>query len=189
MIAAFSTSSAVASVALLERDGRLIAAAAEDAPMRASGACLKMLRQLLKDSGIGVGDLEGFAADLGPGSFTGVKVAVTLAKTFAFAHHKPTFGATSFDLIAPDRVVVFPSKRGEWFVRRLDGSVETSTELPDEVFIGFGPGVEPAVFPLAERFSALMEALDPVEPLHLVPAYFLAPSISTPKKPYGEVRG
>lgn len=189
MIVAFSSSSPVASVALIGRDGTLLASGSRQAPVGASGACIKILAELIAKTGLSLQDAEAFVADLGPGSFTGVKVGVTLAKAFAFAQSCPVGGASSFDLIAADRTVVFPSKRGEFFVRRPGAEPVRTEELPQGDFAGFGPGIEPAVFPLAERFAPLIASLKLTTPEALVPLYLIEPSISQPKKPYTEARG
>jgi len=64
---------------------------------------------LLRRAGIGAGDLDLIAVGLGPGSYTGVRVGVSFAKTLAFAAGVPVVGVSSFDAMAanapPDRVV------------------------------------------------------------------------------------
>lgn len=129
-------------------------------------------------------DIQGFACDLGPGSFIGVRVAVTMAKTLAFASGVPCFGATAFDLIDPGAVVVFPSKRGEWFVRRPGQEVARVTALPEGPLVGFGPGFEVPSYPLARSFGRLLENLRPIDPARLMPEYLIEPSISQPKVPF-----
>jgi tRNA threonylcarbamoyladenosine biosynthesis protein TsaB len=146
---------------------------------------MRQLETLLEQSGRSLQDATLFAADLGPGSFTGVKVAVTIAKTLAYALGKPAAGTASFDLIDPAGVVVMPSKRGEFFIRQPGEEPVRSHSLPAGPFTGFGPEVESPVYPEAFRFSAVLDRLHPVEPERLVPNYLIEPSISVPKKPYG----
>lgn len=134
-------------------------------------------------------DVRLFVADLGPGSFTGVRVGVTLAKSLAWANGALCGGANAFDLIAADQTVVFPSKRGEWFVRRVGQDALRQQSLPDEPFLGFGPGIEDQVFPDAKRFASLLAGIEVVAPEVLTPAYLIDPSISVPKKPYRSVLG
>lgn len=129
-------------------------------------------------------DAKLFAADLGPGSFTGVRVGVTLAKTLAHLVGAETYGATAFDLIDPDGVVVLPSKRGEWFVRRPGQDPIRVDQLDDAVGKGYGSDLCEPNFPTAEGFSKLLIP-EPLPPEKLVPAYLIPPSISTPKKPFG----
>jgi tRNA threonylcarbamoyladenosine biosynthesis protein TsaB len=182
VIVAFSTSSRLASVALLAEDGAILWEGEEEAPQAASGACMRLLERAF--SAVGSSDAVLYVSDLGPGSFTGVRVGVTLAKTFAFAAGVKAAGLAAFDLIAPDRTVVLPNKRGEWFVRRVGDAPERVEELPAE-FVGYGPGVADQTFPRAAGFSRLVEKLKPVEPERLLPAYLIEPSIFVPKKPYG----
>lgn len=183
MIVAFSTSSPQASVALVAPDGAVLASREEYAPMQASGACFRQLSSLFEETGLSLADATLFAADLGPGSFTGVKVAVTIAKTLAFSQGKPVVGADSFDLIDPSGVVVLPSKRGEFFVRIPGQEPIRTPDLPEGEYTGFGPDVEPMVYPNAARFGPLFERLTPLEPELLVPNYLIEPSISKPKAP------
>jgi tRNA threonylcarbamoyladenosine biosynthesis protein TsaB len=184
VIIAFSTSSPLASVALLSDEGALIAARAEDARMNASGVCLRLLQDLLDETGLHKSGATLFLADLGPGSFTGVKVGVTLAKTMGMALGGRVGGASAFDLISPTGTVILPCKRGEFFLRDPGGHISTVTELPSHAFTGYGQGIEPATYPLAEGFERIFDRIHPCAPEVLVPEYHLEPSISTPNKPY-----
>jgi tRNA threonylcarbamoyladenosine biosynthesis protein TsaB len=47
-----------------------------------------------------LGDLDGFAISLGPGSFTGVRIGVSTVKGLAFAVQKPVVGASTLDVLA-----------------------------------------------------------------------------------------
>lgn len=171
-------------MALLTDHGFVIEASSMPANMAASGACLTMLQSLLQRHGRSATEATLFAADLGPGSFTGVKVGVTLAKTWAFAFGVPVTGAESFDLVDPSGTVVIPSKRGEFFVRRVGLAPIRTSELPDESFTGFGPGIEHAVYPTAESFAVLLPNLPRLRPEELMPHHLLEPSISRPRTPY-----
>lgn len=155
--------------------------AQEQSSTNASGVCLKLLDELLSEVKMAVSDATAFAADIGPGSFIGVRVSATLAKTMAFALGKPCYVASSFDLIDPNSVVSFPSKKGEWFVREPGSEVVRVTERPKNS-VGFGTGVENPVYPNPLRFGELIaHGLEPVDPFAVVPEYLIEPSISTPK--------
>lgn len=144
---------------------------------------MRLLREVLEESGRSLSEATLFAADLGPGSFTGVKVAVTIAKTMAFSQGVKCIGADSFDLISPDKIVVMPSKRGEWFVRRPGEEPARFAEVPVEPIFGFGPGIEPQIFPNAKNFAAILPFLGSITPEHLIPNYLIEPSISVPRNP------
>lgn len=185
MIFAFSTSSPIVSVAIFDLEGKLIFSGERESRQEASNACL----ELLASSGVDVllGTL--FLADLGPGSFTGTRVGVTLAKTMAWAAGAVCGGAPAFDLISTDQTVVFPSKRDEWFVRPPGGNVFRSEFLPEGDFVGFGPSIETLVYPSAERFESLLSQVDRIAPEALVPLYLIDPSISQPKQPLSRIGG
>jgi hypothetical protein len=130
--------------------------------------------------------VDAYAADVGPGSFTGVRVGVMLAKTFAYLYDKPVIGADSFDLIDPDGIAVVPSKRGEYFVRRPGTPPFRTADLGSDPFRGYGSGLDPITPPDAARFARLIDGLTPQRALDFVPAYLIDPSISIPKRPYAE---
>jgi hypothetical protein len=124
-----------------------------------------------------------FAADVGPGSFTGVRVGVTLAKALAYLRGVPAYGASAFDLIDAAQSVIVPSKRGEWFVREPGQEPVRVSDLTGISGIGYGPGIEVQQYPSAAGFTRL--PIGGAPPEMLVPAYLVPPSISMPKKPYG----
>lgn len=66
------------------------------------------IRDLLAAAGLGVTDLGGIVVDRGPGSFTGVRVGVTTAKTLAFARTLPIVGVTSHVLLARSAAIASP---------------------------------------------------------------------------------
>ena len=175
MIAGFSTSGPLASVALIE-EGRILFAGEEPAQGRAGGACLGLLDRGLSELGLELAGIELFAADLGPGSFTGVRVGIVLAKTLAWSQNAWCAGVDAFDLVDPLGVVALPSRKGEWFVRTPGAGLDRTREEPPAVGV-----------PRASGFARL--ALTPITPYELLPAYLLEPSISTPKRDYRRPNG
>lgn len=138
----------------------------------------------LAETGRQLSDATGFVADVGPGSFTGVRVGIVLAKTLAYRLNVRVAGADAFDLISPSRVVVLPSKKLEYFVRRPGQAPVRTSIVPDGDWVGFGVPDHEEVFPEAARFGALMNVLQWQGPIEFVPNYLIEPSISTPKKPF-----
>ncbi len=183
MTVVFSTSSPLASVALFE-GGRCLGAREMEAPMAASGACLTLLDSLLADAGRSLAEVRIFAADTGPGSFTGVKVGVVLAKTLAFAVGASTASLSSFDLIDAEKTVAIPSRKGEWFVRSPGITPEQGVDHRPVGALGYGSGVQNPIYPHAERSMPLISGLATLRAVELLPAYLAEPSISTPKTPY-----
>lgn len=184
--AVFSTSSPVASVALFV-DGKT-QIQSEPTDRNASGTSIRLLDSLLEEAGISLSDVSAFGADVGPGSFTGVKVGVTLAKTFAYVHGKPCAGFTSFDLISSTEDVAVPCRKDLYLYRSVQNNepiLVESIDLQLGKCVGYGQAFDRPQYPDAGK-AAISAALQ-VKPEELVPNYVLEPSISTPKKPYRQV--
>ena len=186
MTIAFSSSSPIASVALIDGEGRVICERSEEARHNASGVLLDILDALLDQAGRKLEDADVFAADLGPGSFTGVRVGVTVCKTMAYARSARVVGADAFDLVDPQRTVAIPSRKGEYFLR-VPGSPPIVTREPPQDAVGYGQAFEPPRYPLARAFAPLLSTCETTVPEEMVPFYIAEPSISTPKDP--RVRG
>ncbi len=54
----------------------------------------------LKEAKLAIEDIEGFGVGTGPGSWTGIRVGVTVGKTLAFSTGKPVSGVSSLDALA-----------------------------------------------------------------------------------------
>jgi tRNA threonylcarbamoyladenosine biosynthesis protein TsaB len=99
MLLALDTSTSSASVALA-RDGRLAAEITWDVGRRHSQELLDRLGELLALAHAAPGDLTRIAVASGPGSFNGVRVAVTAAKTLAFSLGLPLAAFSTLDVTA-----------------------------------------------------------------------------------------
>lgn len=187
MIVGFSTSSPIASVAILSAEGAVLFSEGRESRNAASQACLELLQVAQRELGFDLKGVQLWLADLGPGSFTGTRVGVTLAKTLAFANEADAGGASAFDLVDARGNVVLPNKKGEWFFRRVGEAPLLVTDLPDEAFLGYGAGVEPLTYPSAEKFAPILAKIERKSPFDLMPEYLVSPSISIPKQPLSKV--
>jgi tRNA threonylcarbamoyladenosine biosynthesis protein TsaB len=100
-ILALETSTEFCSVALWQ-DGAVLEAG-RLAGQSHSSLILPMVRSLLADAGVAMTDLDAIAFGAGPGSFTGVRIAVAVAQGLAFAHDTPVVPVTSLAALAEDR--------------------------------------------------------------------------------------
>jgi len=98
MLIAIDTSGDACSVALL-RDGELHQRL-ESAPRRHGELALGMLEDLLAGHGLALSEADAVAYARGPGSFTGVRISVSLAQGLAFAAGLPTVGVSTLAAIA-----------------------------------------------------------------------------------------
>lgn len=96
---AFDTSNQPLSVALFD-DERLIGQLETNQPKNHSVQLLPFMDQLLAQAGWQPVDLEQVIVSQGPGSYTGLRIAVTTAKTLAFTLNIPLVGVSSLALIA-----------------------------------------------------------------------------------------
>lgn len=183
MILALSTSSPRIAAALLETDGVVAVQEFEFAERNASEVSLQIVGRLMSSKGQCWSDLTAFAADIGPGGFTGVKVGVTLVKMWAAINMKPVYAVSAFDLISPEHPVAIPYKRNA-FILRVPGMAPKIHEgKVDDSFAGYG-GESPTGYPDWINAAAVFEEFTAIQALSLVPNYVVEPSISKPKVPY-----
>lgn len=129
-ILAFETSGLLGSVALLETvNGKLVSTVEREtrADQRSARSLLPATHQLLKESGWRPADIELVAVSTGPGSFTGLRIGVVAAKTFAYAVGAKLVGvhtlAAMAELLAerPSRVwSILDAQRQELFAASFD---------------------------------------------------------------------
>ncbi len=55
---------------------------------------------VLKKANLSLEDIQGFGVGLGPGSWTGIRVGVTVGKTLAFSTSKPVSGVPTLEVLA-----------------------------------------------------------------------------------------
>jgi tRNA threonylcarbamoyladenosine biosynthesis protein TsaB len=119
---ALDTSTRYGAIALGRADGSLFHAVG-DPQWRHGRALVPNVRDLLREAGLSPRELGGVAVGLGPGSYTGLRVGVTAAKTFAYATGCLLAGFDSLEAIARNapgeclRVsVIADAQRGDLFV-------------------------------------------------------------------------
>jgi len=108
---AIETSGQVGSVALAEDYG-VVRERSFTEGLRHGRDLMPSIRDLFDEAGWAQQEFDLVAVSIGPGSFTGLRVGVTCAKTLAFALDKPIVAVPSLDVLAenapPDVEVVCP---------------------------------------------------------------------------------
>ena len=99
VVLAIETSSRVGSVAIAQ-GGTLLDCISFSAPLRHSAEILPAIGQLLHGIGRGPDDISQVHLAIGPGSFTGLRIAVTIAKSMNLANHTRIITIDALDVIA-----------------------------------------------------------------------------------------
>jgi tRNA threonylcarbamoyladenosine biosynthesis protein TsaB len=98
-ILAIDTSTDHLSIAVV-KDGRTIAGFHKKADMRHSVLLIPTIDRLLKRKRLKLKDIGCFAISIGPGSFTGLRIGVTVVKGLAYSLNKPVVAVPTLDVIA-----------------------------------------------------------------------------------------
>jgi tRNA threonylcarbamoyladenosine biosynthesis protein TsaB len=133
---AIETSGRTGSIALA-RDGRVLAADHFPHGLQHAAETLPRIDALCHGQGWSPADLEEVYVSVGPGSFTGLRIGVTLAKTLAAATGARLVAVPSVDVLARNApaeaasvIVVLDARRGQVYAARFtvsaDGQWETA---------------------------------------------------------------
>lgn len=113
LILAFDTATDVATSALVD-DGEVLGERFSRAV-----TLLEDVDALLRQAGAHPSDLEGLAVGIGPGSFTGTRIGLAVARGLALARDLPAAGVSTLDALvagADGALPVIDAKRGEVFI-------------------------------------------------------------------------
>ena len=98
-ILAVDSSAKSASVAVCE-DGRLISECFVNASLTHSRTLMPMVDNALTQADMNIKDIDAFCVNVGPGSFTGIRIGVAAVKGLALAENKPCAGISTLESIA-----------------------------------------------------------------------------------------
>ena len=127
------TSAYATTIGIVE-DGRILADFTFEARTDTLEKIVTHIDIALRESELKLEDIDGFGVGLGPGSWTGTRVGVTVAKTLAFSTGKPICGISTLEVLAyqvgkTDRLVCPIISAGTrdtiyaGFYRRQDGTL------------------------------------------------------------------
>jgi len=99
LILSIDTSTKYESVALLE-DENLKAEYCIYCPSSHSESLLSLINRVLLDKKLDIKDIDGICVSLGPGSFTGLRIGLSVAKGLAFGLKRPLVGISTLEALA-----------------------------------------------------------------------------------------
>ena len=116
-ILAIDTSTTHSSCAIME-DNNIVGDFSINQSMSHNEILLVMVDEMLKKLNIDIEDIDLFVAVTGPGSFTGIRIGVTVVKALAMALNKPivavnTLEALSFGVFSDKKKIPLIDARGE----------------------------------------------------------------------------
>ena len=169
ILLAFDTSAAHCAAALLS-GGQILSARVEPMAKGQAERLMPMLEEVLAEGGVGWRDLGALAVGVGPGNFTGIRIAVAAARGLALGLGIPAIGVTALEAAAhglPSPVtVVQDARRGIVYAQVFPGgtarlmTVEEASGLPGpyagEVGL-IGQAVLPSM-PVAEAIGRIAAA-------------------------------
>lgn len=98
-ILAVDTSAVSASAAVMS-DGKILSSSFTNTGLTHSQTLMPMIERTLSGAGVDVKDIDLFAADNGPGSFTGVRIGVAAIKGMAHMLGKKCVGVSTLEALA-----------------------------------------------------------------------------------------
>ena len=98
-ILALDSSGASASACITDGE-RMVSLFTAASQQKHSCTLLPMAEQVLATAGLDISDIDAFAVNEGPGSFTGVRIGISLIKGLAFGTGKPVLGVSSLEALA-----------------------------------------------------------------------------------------
>lgn len=136
------TSNTPLSVALVE-EGRVLIEHTDSFPTTHSVAAMPAIERIMKEAGITPDQLDAIAIAKGPGSYTGIRIGMTLVKTLAWSLEIPVYPVSSLAVLAAP---------GKWF---SGVTVSIMDARRQHVFAGVYQDQQP----LVERHLAFDELL------------------------------
>ena len=173
LVLGFDTSAAHCAAALLVGE-RVLVCRAEEMGRGQAERLMPLLEEVLESGGVTWRDLARIGVGIGPGNFTGIRIAVAAARGLALALEIPAIGVSTFDAIRAGGGVGTP------VVAALRGMVHVATLALVTAESVADPLWPPAPGILAQAIAGIAKdaALDSPPPAPL----YLRPSDATPAR-------
>lgn len=121
MILALKTDQQQTEFYLLDDSGEVMEQDVDEIGNRLSREILQRIERLLMKRQAGFGGVTGIVVYTGPGSFTGLRIGVTVANTLAYAYHLPVAGSTGIHWREEGVIRLQEKKPGEYILPEYGG--------------------------------------------------------------------
>lgn len=160
----------------LYKDGNLIGRKVKESTRHHSDYTMPMLKEVLDSKNVKVNELGEILVVNGPGSFTGVRIGVTIAKTLAYTLNIPIKTITSLEMYAcgetekENKLVVIRDVKGVFYglfnkENKQMGELEYKSNADYEEFIKENNYQEIIVEEKNIDFKAIYEHMSKIEPV------------------------
>jgi tRNA threonylcarbamoyl adenosine modification protein YeaZ len=187
-ILALDTGMGACSAAVLRADGEPKLFARQDVMARGHAeALMPMVAEVMAEAGLNFSDLDLIAATTGPGSFTGVRIAIAAARGLALVTHAKLFGTDSLTVMAKAALadgltpegpyaVAVDARRGMLYFGRFDAAGQkregplliapddAAMALPHDLHIAVGSGATLFAEAAAQRGHRIEARLPELQP-------------------------
>ncbi|MCK1990849.1 tRNA (adenosine(37)-N6)-threonylcarbamoyltransferase complex dimerization subunit type 1 TsaB [Lysinibacillus fusiformis] len=140
------------------KDGKVVAEMVQNIKLTHSAGAMPAIEEILARIDVRPNDLDAIAVSEGPGSYTGVRIGVTLAKTLAWTLQKPLVGVSSLKTLAANAALynglicpIFDARRGNVYTavyqgETLEALVEDHHEHIDDLLVRLKALEQPILF-------------------------------------------
>jgi tRNA threonylcarbamoyladenosine biosynthesis protein TsaB len=187
-VLALDTSMGACSAAVLRAGGEPKLFARQQAMVRGHAeALMPMVAEVMAEAGLNFSGLDLIAATTGPGSFTGVRIAIAAARGLALVTHAKLFGTDSLTVMAKAALadgltpegpyaVAVDARRGMLYFGRFDAAGrkregplliapdDAAMVLPHDLHIAVGSGATLLAEAAAQRGHRIEARLPELEP-------------------------
>lgn len=120
------------------KDGQILAAEVTNIKVNHSAGVMPAIDQIFKKVNMSPKEIDAIAVSQGPGSYTGVRIGVTIAKTLSWTLQKPLVGVSSLQVLAANAVMykgiicsLIDARRQNVYAAAYDTSVEFAPIVED----------------------------------------------------------
>jgi tRNA threonylcarbamoyladenosine biosynthesis protein TsaB len=134
VLIAFDTAQDATQVAVFDAAGSVLGWASEPMTTGHAERLIPMAQEVLAKAGAGFADLSRIIVDVGPGTFTGVRIALSAARTLGWSRSVPVIGVSSLEALAAEAgglaLAVVDARRDELYAQTFeDGVARSAPEL------------------------------------------------------------
>ena len=110
---------------VLDNDGEIYSYSDAESNHAHSVKIMGAIDDVIKRAQISLDDIDVFSAVIGPGSFTGIRIGVSVINAFALALKKPAVAVTIFDTVKYNeqrKLIMFDARHNNYYVARSEGT-------------------------------------------------------------------